>query len=505
MSTAPGTPRLALRDISKSYGPFVALSGVSMSVQPGEVHALLGENGAGKSTLLKILAGILPPSKGTVEVDGKVLAHHSMATARRSGIAMIHQELQQVPELTVAQNMFLGRPITRSGVLLARDEMSRLAGEALARIDKAIDPDVKIATLRVAQRQIVEIARALLFEARIIAMDEPTSSLMPAEVEKLGQIIRQLAASGVAVIYVSHKLDEVRRFCHHGTVLRDGRVVGTIELAEVTEEQIVTMMVGRDLLHEVHPTAKTSEVVLEAVGLTWKDRVRDVSFTLHKGEILGFAGLMGAGRTETLHLLAGLEKPQAGKILVKGHAVRFRSVRDAISSGIGLLPEERKKEGIIPLRSALSNAGVTSLPGYSPQGLIKGGKLRRDVIEIFRSLQLRPMDPDKPVRLFSGGNQQKVVIARWLVAGVQILLLDEPTRGVDVGAKGEIYRVIRDLAADGHAIIVVSSELPEILHISDRVIVMRNGRAVADLGRESMTEETIMQYAARDARVEEAA
>jgi ribose transport system ATP-binding protein len=214
---------------------------------------------------------------------------------------------------------------------------------------------------------------------------------------------------------------------------------------------------------------------------------------------------MGAGRTETLHLLAGLEKPQAGKILVKGHAVRFRSVRDAISSGIGLLPEERKKEGIIPLRSALSNAGVTSLPGYSPQGLIKGGKLRRDVIEIFRSLQLRPMDPDKPVRLFSGGNQQKVVIARWLVAGVQILLLDEPTRGVDVGAKGEIYRVIRDLAADGHAIIVVSSELPEILHISDRVIVMRNGRAVADLGRESMTEETIMQYAARDARVEEAA
>ena len=505
MSTAPDKPRLALRDITKTYGAFAALSGVSMTVGSGEVHALLGENGAGKSTLLKILAGIVPPSKGTIEVGGDVLVGHSMANARRSGIAMIHQELQQVPELTVAQNMFLGRPITRSGVLLARDEMTSRAGETLARIDKDIDPDAKISTLRVAQRQIVEIARALLFEARIIAMDEPTSSLMPAEVEKLGGIIHQLAASGVAVIYVSHKLDEVRRFCHRGTVLRDGRVVGTIELAETTEEQIVSMMVGRDLTHEIHPTARTAEVALEARGLTWKDRVRDVSFTLHKGEILGFAGLMGAGRTEVLHLLAGLQKPQAGEIRVGGRAVRFRSVRDAIRSGIGLLPEERKKEGIVPLLSALTNAGITSLGSYSPQGLIMGAKLRRDVISIFRSLQLRPLDPDKPVRLFSGGNQQKVVIARWLVAGVKILLLDEPTRGVDVGAKGEIYRVIRDLAADGHAIIVVSSELPEILYISDRVMVMRNGRAVAQLDRDAMSEDAIMQYAARDARLEEAA
>jgi ribose transport system ATP-binding protein len=336
-------------------------------------------------------------------------------------------------------------------------------------------------------------------------MDEPTSSLMPAEVEKLGEIIRQLAASGVAIIYVSHKLDEVRRFCHRGTVLRDGRLVGTIELAQASEEQIVTMMVGRDLTHDVHPTARTSDVALEARGLNWKDRVRDVSFTLHKGEILGFAGLMGAGRTETLHLLAGLQKPQSGEILVGGRAVHFRSVRDAIRSGIGLLPEERKKEGIVPLRSALTNAAITSLNRYSPRGLITGRKLRRDVIAVFRSLQLRPMDPDKPVRLFSGGNQQKVVIARWLVAGVKVLLLDEPTRGVDVGAKGEIYRVIRDLAADGHAIIVVSSELPEILFISDRVMVMRNGRAVAHLDRDRMSEETIMQYAARDAPLEEAA
>ncbi|WP_284948058.1 sugar ABC transporter ATP-binding protein [Acidisoma cladoniae] len=499
----PDRPRLALQDISKTYGAFAALSGVSMTVGAGEVHALLGENGAGKSTLLKILAGILAPSAGTISVDGTALVGHSMANARRSGIAMIHQELQQVPELTVAQNMFLGRPITRSGIALAREKMRRRAAESLSRLDNAIDPDAKISTLRVAQRQIVEIARALLFEARIIAMDEPTSSLMPAEVEKLGEIIRQLAASGVAVIYVSHKLDEVRRFCHRGTVLRDGKLVGALDLAETTEKQIVSMMVGRDLTVETHPTARTNDVALEARGLTWKGRVRDVSFTLHKGEILGFAGLMGAGRTEVLHLLAGLQKPQAGEILVDGRAVRFRSVRDAVRCGIGLLPEERKKEGIIPLRSALANVGITSLPSYSPSGLISGGRLRRDVISIFRSLQLRPFEPDKPVRLFSGGNQQKVVIARWLLAGVQVLLLDEPTRGVDVGAKGEIYRVIRDLASDGHAIIVVSSELPEILHISDRVLVMRNGRAVADLDREAMSEETIMQYAARDARVEE--
>lgn len=505
MSPTPDQPRLALRDISKTYGALAALSGVSMTVEAGEVHALLGENGAGKSTLLKILSGIVPPTGGTIAVDGQVLIAHSMANARRSGIAMIHQELQQVPELTVAQNMFLGRPITRSGVVLARDEMRRRAAETLARIDRHIDPDAKIGTLRVAQRQIVEIARALMFEARIIAMDEPTSSLMPAEVEKLGEIIHGLATSGVAVIYVSHKLDEVQRFCHRGTVLRDGRLVGTIDLAEASEEKIVSMMVGRDLLHEVHPSAATAEVALEARGLTWKGRVRDVSFTLHKGEILGFAGLMGAGRTEVLHLLSGLATPQAGEIRIGGRAVRFRSVRDAIRAGIGHLPEERKKEGIIPLRSALVNAGITSLSGYSARGLINGSRLRRDVMQVFRALQLRPFDPDKPVRLFSGGNQQKVVIARWLVAGVKILLLDEPTRGVDVGAKGEIYRVIRDLATQGHAIIVVSSELPEILHISDRVIVMRGGRAVADLGRDAMTEDTIMQYAARDVRTEEAA
>ena len=505
MSTAPDKPRLAMRDIGKTYGAFAALSGVSLNVRAGEVHALLGENGAGKSTLLKILSGIVAPTTGAIEVDGTALHGHSLANARRSGIAMIHQELQQVPELTVAQNMFLGRPLIRSGIFLARDSMRAAAAATLARLDKGIDPDAKISTLRVAQRQIVEIARALLFEARIIAMDEPTSSLMPAEVEKLGAIIHQLAASGTAVIYVSHKLDEVRRFCHRATVLRDGRLVGTIALGETTEEQIVTMMVGRDLTHETHPSANTGETVLDVRGLCWKDRVREVSFTLHKGEILGIAGLMGAGRTELLHLLAGLELPQAGEIRLEGRPLHLRGVRDAIRNGIGLLPEERKKEGIMPLRSALSNAGITSLAAYSPQGMIRGGKLRADVIALFRSLHLRPLDPDKPVRLFSGGNQQKVVIARWLLSGVRFLLLDEPTRGVDIGAKSEIYRVIRDLAASGHAIIVVSSELPEILHISDRVAVMRNGRMVATLGREAMSEEAIMQYAARDTRVDETA
>ncbi len=505
MSNTPDKPRLAMRDIGKTYGAFAALSGVSLNVGAGEVHALLGENGAGKSTLLKILSGIVAPATGSIEVDGTPLHGHSLANARRSGIAMIHQELQQVPELTVAQNMFLGRPLTRAGIILARAPMRAAAAATLAKLDKSIDPDAKISTLRVAQRQIVEIARALLFEARIIAMDEPTSSLMPAEVEKLGAIIRQLASTGTAIIYVSHKLDEVRRFCHRASVLRDGRLVGTIALADTTEEQIVTMMVGRDLSHEVHPCASTGEVVLDVRGLSWKDRVRDVSFTLHRGEILGIAGLMGAGRTELLHLLAGLETPQAGEIRLGGQMVRLRGVRDAIRYGIGLLPEERKKEGILPLRSALSNAAITSLGAYSRQGMIRSGRLRADVMELFRSLHLRPLDPDKPVRLFSGGNQQKIVIARWLLSGVKILLLDEPTRGVDIGAKNEIYRVIRELAASGHAIIVVSSELPEILYISDRVAVMRNGRMTATLERDAMSEETIMQYAARDTRVEETA
>jgi ribose transport system ATP-binding protein len=495
-------PRLELRQITKRYTGVVALDDVSISVEVGEVHALLGENGAGKSTLLKILSGVVAPTAGSVVVDGEPVASHSMGAARRAGIAMIHQELQQVPELTVAQNMFLGRPIVRGGTLLARGVMRERAAATLSRLDATIDPDQPIGQLRVAKRQLVEIARALLFDATIIAMDEPTSSLMPAEFERLVEVIDQLRRGGVSIIYVSHKLDEVRRICDRGSVLRDGRRIGTIDVSTSTEATIVSMMVGRDVLVEQQPSNATGEVLLETRGLSWQDRVVDVSFSLRRGEILGVAGLMGAGRTELMHVLAGLERPRAGEILVSGKPVRFHSVRGAIRAGIGLLPEERKREGIVPLRSALANAALTSLPAFGRRGWIEGRRLRARVTTILKSLQLRPFDLDRPIRLFSGGNQQKIIIARWLLAGVEILLLDEPTRGVDVGAKQEIYRVIRALAAEGKAVIVVSSELPEILQISDRVLVMRNGRVTAELERSELSEDSIMQYAARNRALE---
>jgi len=508
MQPEPGAvppPRLELRGITKRYPGVVALEDVSISVGPGEVHALLGENGAGKSTLLKILSGVVAPSAGSIVVDGQPVLAHSLGASRRAGIAMIHQELQQVPRLSVAQNMFLGRPMTHARTLLARGEMRRRAVQSLARLDSTIDPDQPIGELRVAKRQIVEIARALLFEARIIAMDEPTSSLMPAEFERLVAVIGQLRTDGVSVIYVSHKLDEVRRLCDRGTVLRDGRRIGVVEVASTAERDIVSMMVGREVTVETQVCRATDEIVLEAHGLNWSDRVRDVSLRLRHGEILGVAGLMGAGRTELLHLLAGLERPDSGEILVHGRQVRAGGVRQAIRAGIGLLPEERKREGIVPLRDALSNASLTSLPSFSRRGWIEGRRLRAQVTKLLLSLQLRPMALDRPIRLFSGGNQQKIIIARWLLAGVEVLLLDEPTRGVDVGAKQEIYRVIRELARNGKAVIVVSSELPEILQISDRVLVMRQGRITAELGRGELSEDVIMQYAARDRTSQEAA
>ena len=492
-------PRLELRGITKQYASITVLDGIAITVQAGEVHALLGENGAGKSTLLKILSGVVSPTSGSISVDGTLIASNSMASARRAGIAMIHQELQQVPELSVAQNMFLGHPLTHAGTMLDKVAMRRRAAATLARLDPTIDPDQLVKTLRVAKRQIVEIARALLFEATIIAMDEPTSSLMPSEFERLVEVIDALRASGVSIIYVSHKLDEVLRVCDRGTVLRDGRLIGCIEMRDATEAQIVSMMVGRDLDVHDHTSHASNEVVLSARGISWTGKVSDASFDLKRGEVLGIAGLMGAGRTELMHLLAGLQRPTAGRLQVKGRDVSFGSARHAIKAGIGLLPEERKREGIIPLRSALSNAGLTSLPYFGRRGWIDGRALRKRVLALFNSLQLRPMDPDKPIRLFSGGNQQKVIIARWLLAGSEILLLDEPTRGIDIGAKQEIYRVIRNLALDGKSIIVVSSELPEILNVSDRVLVMRAGRIVAELERHELSEDTIMQHAAREA------
>lgn len=493
------SPRLELRGLTKEYSGITVLDNVDLAAGAGEAHALLGENGAGKSTLLKILSGVVRPTSGAVNVDGVAVNGWSMNAARSAGIAMIHQELQQIPEMTVTQNMFLGNPMLRSGLTLDRHSMVRRAEEVLSTLDPTIDPTVPVKSLRVARRQVVEIARALLFKAKIIAMDEPTSSLMPSEVQRLEEVIRNLQERGVTILYVSHKLDEVLRICSRGTVLRDGRLIANIDLAGKTDADLVSLMVGRELVMQTHQSSAQEEVVLAAENLCWPGKVTNASFTLKKGEVLGISGLVGAGRTELMHLLSGLQKPSSGKIFVRGQEMRLGSVRSAIKNGIGLVPEERKLEGIVPLRSALSNAGLTSLPDFGRHGWIRSRLLRGKVESLFKELRLRPMDPNKMIRLFSGGNQQKVIIARWLLAESQILLLDEPTRGIDVGAKQEIYRVIQRLAAEGKSIIVVSSELFEIVSLSDRVLVMRESRITAELKRHELSEEVIMQYAAREA------
>ncbi len=490
------TPRLRFETISKSFPGVKALTDVSFEVAPGEIHGLLGENGAGKSTLLRILSGVFRPTAGTVFVDGTAVAFKKPMDARGAGIAMIHQELQQVPHLSVAQNMFLGHSITHlGGMFVSRREQEARAAEALSMIDRTIDPAAPISSLKVAQRQIVEIGRALLDKAKVIAMDEPTSSLTPSEFDRLAEVIASLSASGVSIIYVSHKMDEVFHICQRASVMRDGKLVGVVDLNTVSEKDVIAMMVGRELMQEEHNSFVTNTVKLEAKNLSSAAKVRDVSFTLHKGEVLGIAGLVGSGRTELLRLVAGVDRLSAGSILIDGKTVGFSNPRDAIAAGIGLVPEERKREGIIPLRPVSTNMALASLPSFASAGMISTGKLRGVARDLLKRVNLRPFQLDRPIRLFSGGNQQKAIIARWLAAKSHILLFDEPTRGIDVGAKSEIYHLIEDLAREGHSIIVVSSELPEVIRLSDRVLVMRDGRIAADIPRDQLTEGAIVAHA----------
>ena len=490
------TPRLRFETISKSFPGVNALTDVSFEVAPGEIHGLLGENGAGKSTLLRILSGVFRPTAGTVFVDGTAVAFKKPMDACAAGIAMIHQELQQVPHLSVAQNMFLGHSLTHmGGLLVSRREQEVRAAEALSMIDNTIDPSAPISSLKVAQRQIVEIGRALLDKAKIIAMDEPTSSLTPSEFDRLAEVIASLSASGVSIIYVSHKMNEVFRICQRSSVMRDGKLVDVVDLNKVSENDVIAKMVGRELMQEEHNSFVTQTVKLEAKNLSSATRIRDVSFTLHKGEVLGIAGLVGSGRTELLRLVAGADRLSAGSITIDGKEVSFASPRDAIAAGIGLVPEERKREGIIPLRPVSTNMALASLGSYSSAGMIRTSKLRASAQDLLKRVNLRPFQLDRPIRLFSGGNQQKAIIARWLAAKSQILLFDEPTRGIDVGAKAEIYHLIEDLAREGHSIIVVSSELPEVIRLSDRVLVMREGRIAAEIPRDQLTESAIVAHA----------
>ncbi|MBC2835057.1 sugar ABC transporter ATP-binding protein [Paragemmobacter straminiformis] len=490
------TPRLVLSQIDKSFGPLQVLHGVTLTVGAGEVHGLLGENGAGKSTLLNILSGVFRADAGRVEIDGQARTITSPRDASDAGIAMIHQELQQVPELTVAQNMFLGASLRHlGGLFVDRAAQEAEARRLLAPLDPLIDVTAPIRTLRVAQRQIVEIAKALRARARIIAMDEPTSSLTPKEFDRLVEVIRGLQAQGVSVIYVSHKMDEVYRVCQSATILRDGRLIGRVELPQTPVATVIERMVGRELAHGVHHGFARERVVLEARGLTRGRAVVDASLSLREGEVLCIAGLVGSGRTELLRLIAGVDAADAGEVLVDGKVIAGGDPRRRIRAGLGLLPEERKRDGIIRHRPVTTNIALPAMRRFSRFGIIRRAALTARSEELMRDVQLRPLDVARPIGSFSGGNQQKAIIGRWLAADTRIFLFDEPTRGIDVGAKAEIYALIERLAKEGRSILVVSSELPEVIRLADRVLVMREGRIAAELGPGEITEENIARHA----------
>lgn len=486
-----------MRGIAKAFPGVQALSDVSFTLYAGEIHALVGENGAGKSTLMNILTGAVPKDAGTILLRGQPVEITDPRRAIELGIAIIHQELTLIPHLTVAQNIYLGRePRGRVPGTVDWAALNRQAGELLARLGLDLRPTTPVAELSIAQRQMVEVAKALSLNADIIAMDEPTSALSEREVETLFGFIRQLRRQGVGLIYISHRIAEVFALADRVTVLRDGRHVGTAPVQAVDEAQIINWMVGRTL-NELYP--KTSrpqpEVVLKVEGLRRANSLHDISFELHRGEILGLAGLVGAGRTDVVRALFGIDPVDGGRIWLEGRPVRITSPQEAIRLGIGLVPEDRKAQGLFLGMAVRQNITLTRLRDLSRVGVIDRRRqdgLARQYVE---ELRIRTPNLSQRLRTLSGGNQQKVIIARWLTLNPKVLLLDEPTRGIDVGAKVEIYALMSELAARGVGIVMISSELPEILGVCDRILVMRGGQVVGEFDRAEATQDAIMTLA----------
>ncbi|MFD8193917.1 sugar ABC transporter ATP-binding protein [Streptomyces wuyuanensis] len=469
--------------ITKSFPGVRALDGVDLDVQAGEVHCLLGQNGAGKSTLIKVLAGAHQPDDGRITWRGEDVALKSPIAAMRLGIATIYQELDLVEGLSVAENVFLGHEPTAAGFVVRGREARRSASALLRRLGHPeIDPGRRVGGLSAAQQQIVSMARALSHDVRLIVMDEPSAALDPDETDNLFRIVAGLTAAGVAVVYISHRLEEIRRIGDRVTVLKDGRAVaGGLPAKDTPTRDIVAMMTGRNVEY-VFPGRPASPPdtapVLRVEGLSREGEFAPVDLELRPGEILGLAGLVGSGRSEILETVYGARKPTTGRVVVDGRTLKPGSVRSAVRAGLGLAPEERKAQGLLMLESVTRNVSVSSLSRFSRGGWLDRGAERRDARRATRELSLRPDNPDARIRTLSGGNQQKAVLARWLLRGCRVLLLDEPTRGVDVGARAELYAVIRRLADDGLAVLLVSSEVPEVLGLADRVLVLREGRVV---------------------------
>ncbi|MCR4266148.1 sugar ABC transporter ATP-binding protein [Nitratireductor sp. ZSWI3] len=487
------TPYVSLKGMSKSFIGIKVLKDVDFDVRPGEVHALLGENGAGKSTLIKMMSGLYTPDAGTFTVGGEEVKFSSTRDAAAKGIATVYQELLLFPELSVAENVFLGNyPRTAAGII-DWAEVRRRTRDLLDQLDSPeLDGDAKVLTLSVAQRQRVEIAKALSKDARILIMDEPTASLVESDVQRLMEVVRQLRARGVGIVYVSHRLPEIFALADRVTVLRDGAHVATRNIEEVDEQQLVSMMVGRPI-DSLFPKAeaKIGEPVLEVKSLNHGRQVRDISFTLRRGEILGIAGLVGSGRTELALTLFGMTPATSGEILMEGRPVRITSPRQARDLGIAYVPEDRGLQGLVKAMAIRKNVSMATMERLSSGIFIKAGAEARRALEAVKRLSIRCRDIAQPVGELSGGNQQKVVIAKWLETVPKVLILDEPTRGVDVGAKAEIHTIMGELVKQGVAILMISSELPEVLGMSDRILVMSGGGITGEIDRTEATPERV--------------
>src|SRR5262245_15832474 len=486
---------LRMKGIRKSFPGVVALDGVSLEVQQGEVHVLLGENGAGKSTLMKVLSGAIRADAGEIELLGQPVHIQGPAHAQALGIQIIYQEFNLVPQLSAAENIFLGREPTLGLGILDRHRLQREAGGRLEELGVRIDPARPVAELGVAQQQMVEVAKALHGQARVLIMDEPTSALTASEIDVLFAAIQGLTARGVAVIYISHRLEEVERIGSRVSVLRDGRHVATHAVGEVSLAELIRLMANREL-KEHFPKRRVArgEELLRVEGLRG-GMLKDVALSVHRGEVVGLAGLLGAGRTEVARAITGADRTPADRLTIRGNAVRPRAPRDAIRRGVGFLPEDRKTQGLVLERSVKENVALPSTERLSRLGVVDGPAERALAAQQVDDLRIKTPGLDQRVGLLSGGNQQKVVLGKWLAADVDLLVMDEPTRGIDVAAKIEIYELMNRLTARGAGILMISSELPEVLGMSDRILVMREGRIVAEMDAAGATQETVLRAA----------
>jgi len=495
------TPLLGMRSITKHYPGVLALDGVHFDLSEAEIHALVGENGAGKSTLTKILAGAIQADAGSIEIDGIPIEIRTPADARRFGIGIIYQDFKLVPELTVAENMFLGDEARFSrGGFIRFSLMHREAKKVLSRLGEEIETGLPVKKLSVSQRQIVEIAKALCCQVRILAMDEPTASLTDHEVQNLFGVIRKLRSEGVGIIYISHRIEEIFEIADRVSVLRDGKMIQSCAIAEANSHDLVQWMVGRSVELKAHPQPSTEidssprQEILRIENFR-SELVHEVDLTLYRGEILGLAGLVGAGRTELARLIFGADRKASGKLLLDSQEVTVRSPRDAIKLGIGLLTEDRNLQGLVLQLSVAKNITLSSLAAISNGPFINRTKERNAVSEIVRQLRVKAPSMNTTVETLSGGNRQKVVLGRWLLTHCKVLIFDEPTAGIDIAVKQEIHGLIRRLAREGRGIIMISSDLPELLELSDRIAVMCGGRITGILPREDATQERVMRLA----------